>query len=55
MSRKLTKYGIMNAPPPFCTACTGKRKKFPNPTALPAMAKIKPTREPHDSAFVDIN
>jgi hypothetical protein len=44
----------MNAPPPFCTAWTGNLKKFPNPTAFQAMAKISPTREPHDSVFVDI-
>ena len=39
----------MNVPPPFCTAWTGKRKKFPKPTAFPAIAKMSPTREPHAS------
>jgi len=33
------------------TACTGKRRKFPKPTAFPAIARIRPTREPHDSDF----
>jgi hypothetical protein len=36
------KYGIMNAPPPFWSACPGKRRKFPRPTAEPATARITP-------------
>jgi len=40
--RKEIKYGIINAPPPFCAAWTGKRKKFPSPTADPATARIIP-------------
>src|SRR5574338_1599655 len=43
------KYGIMNVPPPFCVSWLGKRRKFPRPTALPAMARIRPIREPHCS------
>jgi len=39
---KEIKYGIINAPPPFCAAWTGKRKKFPSPTAEPATARIIP-------------
>ena len=30
----------MKVPPPFCAACTGKRRKLPRPTAFPAMARI---------------
>jgi hypothetical protein len=41
------KYGIIKAPPPFWAACTGKRKKFPKPTALPAAARINPIRVAH--------
>jgi hypothetical protein len=41
----------MKAPPPFCIAWTGNRKKFPSPTALPAIAKINPTLEPQASLF----
>jgi hypothetical protein len=37
---------MIKAPPPFSTACTGNLRKFPKPTAFPAIAKIKPTREP---------
>jgi hypothetical protein len=44
-------YGIIKAPPPFCIACTGNLKKFPNPTAFPAIASIRPTRDPQDSLF----
>ena len=44
----------MNAPPPFCTACTGNLRKLPKPTALPAMASMSPTLEPHESTFTDI-
>ena len=40
---------MMNAPPPFLAACTGKRKKFPSPTALPATANIKPILVDHSS------
>jgi hypothetical protein len=40
----------MKAPPPFSTACTGNRRKLPNPTALPAIANIKPTLEPQPAA-----
>src|SRR5512141_238514 len=36
----------MKVPPPFSTACRGKRKKLPRPTALPAMARISPMRDP---------
>ena len=43
------KYGIMKVPPPFSTAWRGKRRKLPRPTALPAMARISPMREPHCS------
>src|SRR5688500_2545497 len=39
----------MNAPPPLLAACTGKRRKFPSPTAFPAMARIRPMRVPHCS------
>jgi hypothetical protein len=39
----------MKAPPPFCIACTGKRKKLPKPIAFPAMARINPIREPQES------
>ena len=39
----------MNDPPPFAAAWRGKRKKFPRPTALPAMARIKPIRLPQAS------
>jgi hypothetical protein len=53
MSTKQTRYGIIKAPPPFCTACTGKRRKLPNPTAFPAIARINPTLEPQDSVFVE--
>ncbi len=49
MSRKQMRYGMMKAPPPLFTACTGKRRKLPSPTALPAMARISPTLVPHDS------
>jgi hypothetical protein len=42
-------YGMIKAPPPFSTAFTGKRRKLPNPTALPAIAKIRPTLLPQDS------
>ena len=38
---------MIKAPPPFSIACAGKRKKLPRPTAFPAIAKTKPTREPH--------
>jgi len=34
----------MNAPPPFWAAWAGNRRKFPNPTALPATAKTAPSR-----------
>jgi hypothetical protein len=44
----------MNAPPPFCAAWTGKRKKFPRPMALPATASIKPMRVPQLSRWVSI-
>ena len=47
ITKKQTKYGMINAPPPFCTACTGNRRKFDIPTAFPAIAKIRPTRVPH--------
>src|SRR5688572_5967099 len=43
-SKRATKYGIMNAPPPFCTAWPGKRRKLPRPTAEPATARITPSR-----------
>ena len=32
----------MNAPPPFCAATPGKRRKFPSPTAPPAAASTMP-------------
>ena len=41
--------GEMKVPPPFWAACTGKRKKLPRPTALPAMARTRPMRVPHSS------
>ena len=31
-------------PPPLLAACTGNLRKLPSPTALPAMARIRPTR-----------
>ena len=31
ISRNETRYGIRNAPPPFCAACAGKRRKLPEP------------------------
>ena len=46
-----TKYGSMNAPPPFCAAVPGNRRKLPSPTAEPATARITPIREPHCSRF----
>jgi hypothetical protein len=36
----------MKAPPPFSIACTGNRRKFPKPTAFPAIANINPTLDP---------
>ena len=30
----------------------GKRRKLPNPTALPAIASTRPTREPQDSLLI---
>ena len=42
ISRKAQKYAIMNAPPPYCAASPGKRKKLPKPTALPATASMTP-------------
>ena len=35
----------MNAPLPYCAASPGKRRKLPNPTALPATARITPSLE----------
>lgn len=40
---------MMNVPPPFWIAWIGNRRKFPNPTALPAIAKIIPTLDPQFS------
>jgi hypothetical protein len=40
------KYGIMKVPPPYNAARPGKRKKFPNPTADPATARITPILVP---------
>ena len=45
----------MKAPPPFWTACTGNLKKFPNPTAFPAIANMRQKHVPQESAFIDIN
>jgi GDP-L-fucose synthase len=45
-SKKQTKYGMINAPPPFSIACAGKRRKLPRPTALPAIANMRPILEP---------
>ena len=36
---------IRKAAPPFFDAITGKATKFPNPTAEPAAARIKPNLE----------
>src|SRR3990172_10650656 len=51
MPRKIRaqKYGIRKAPPPFCAACPGNRRKLPKPTAEPATARMTPTRVPHCS------
>src|SRR3989338_1562902 len=46
------KYGIMKAPPPFDAAWTGKRRKLPRPTALPATAIMMPSRVPHAWRFL---
>ena len=45
---------MRKAPPPFCAACAGKRRKFPSPTALPAIARTSPARDAHCSfcAFI---
>jgi hypothetical protein len=45
---------MINAPPPFSIACAGNLKKLPSPTALPAMAKMRPILEPQpeDVLFV---
>ncbi|MBM3984316.1 MAG: hypothetical protein FJ296_01280, partial [Planctomycetes bacterium] len=43
---------MRKAPPPFLAAWAGKRRKFPRPTALPAMARTRPTREAQRSVVV---
>jgi hypothetical protein len=43
---------MIKAPPPFSMACAGNRKKFPRPTAFPAIARINPTLEPQPAEAV---
>ncbi len=50
-SRRATKYGIMNAPPPFCAAWPGKRRKLPSPTADPETARIERERLRLENSF----
>ena len=52
IKRKEMMYAIMKAPPPYSATSPGKRRKFPNPTALPDTAKITPTREFHFSSCI---
>lgn len=51
ISKKAQKYAIMKAPPPYCAASPGNRKKLPKPTALPATANITPRLLPQFSFF----
>src|ERR1043165_2819322 len=53
-STSATKYGIMNAPPPFAAAVPGKRRKLPSPTAEPATARMTPSLLPHCSRFASL-
>src|SRR3989338_2131397 len=48
-SSRARREGIIKAPPPFWAAWTGNRRKLPRPTALPAIARMTPSWEPHAS------
>jgi hypothetical protein len=51
-SRMMARETTRNALPPFSAVIHGKRQMFPDPTALPTAATMKPTRVRHDSRVI---
>ncbi len=48
---RATRYGTMNAPPPFSYAMYGKRQMLPSPTAEPMAARMN-TDRPDQTSLV---